>query len=232
MKLPDGATKTFKPSLPGSVKYYWNQAVKEALEEGSDWIFSTHLDIQYVPGTLERLLSWNEPLISALTFMRHNPVTPQVWNKYSGDSGPNYAMRINDTRDWFYKHKEYIRFGPFIMDPKPSNALYSLEEGFTATACTLIHRSVFEDMKKICGEQWFVCDSELGGGGEDRRFYEYARQAGYIPKIDRSCVAGHVAGDIATSSADFIAWDSISTWKETGEPTLPSLEQPQADGGS
>ena len=227
LKLPKGATKTFKPSLPGSVKYFWNQAIREALELNSEWIFSTHLDVHFVPETLLRLLSWKEPLISALVFMRHNPVVPHIWKKYDNESN-HYAMRVNDTREWFFKNKDYIRFGPFVMDPRPKDALVSVD--FTSTACTLIHRSVFEDMKKLVGEEWFVCDDELAGGGEDRRFYEFAKLAGYDPKVDRSCIAGHVAGDIATSSADFIAWDSISTYQGTGEPTLNVSEQPQADG--
>lgn len=213
LELPDGVNRTFRTSPPGSIKYFWNNVVKEFLESKSDWLFSTHHDVQFVPQTLTRLLSWNEPLISALVFMRHNPVVPQIWKAYE-DNDFNYAMRINDTRAWFYEHKEYIRFGPFVMDPRPDDALTPVS--FTSTACTLIHRSVLEDMQEHIGEEWFICDSETGGG-EDRRFFEFAKEAGYVGMVDRSCIAGHVAGDIATSSADFIAWDSISTFENTGQ---------------
>ena len=81
---------------------------------------------------------------------------------------------------------------------------------------------MLEDIRAKVPDQgdglWFACDNETSGGGEDRRFYEYARQAGYEAFVDRSCIAGHVAGDIPTSSADFIAWDSVSDFHNTGEP--------------
>jgi len=219
MQLPDGAKKTFKRSMPGSVRYVWNELVRGFLATDAEWLFSTHHDVSFVPETLTRLLSWNKPLVSALVFMRRNPVLPQIWKSFDDDPG-HYAMRINDTRVWFYGHREYIRFGPFVMEPRPEDALVDL--GFTATACTLIHRSVFEDIRAKLPNQhdgyWFVCDNEVTGGGEDRRFYEYARAVGYTGYIDRSCVAGHIAGDIPTSSMDFIAWDSVADFIDSGEP--------------
>lgn len=60
-------------------------------------------------------------------------------------------------------------------------------------------------------------DDEIAGGGEDRRFFEIAARAGYQAYVDRSCVVGHLMGDIPTSSADFIAWDNISVFHNTGE---------------
>ena len=217
--LPEGAKRTFRQSGAGSVRVIWNDIVREFLATDAEWMFSTHHDVVFVPETLTRLLSWDKPLISALVFMRHNPVVPQIWKSYDGDEG-HYVMRINDTRDWFYDHKEWIKFGPFLIDPCPDDALVSV--GFTATACTLIHRTVLEDIRAKVPDQgdglWFACDNETSGGGEDRRFYEYARQAGYEAFVDRSCIAGHVAGDIPTSSADFIAWDSVSDFHNTGEP--------------
>lgn len=220
MALPEGAKRTFKQSTAGSVRIVWNEVIREALDAGADWIFSTHHDVTFVPETLERLLSWNEPIVSALVFMRHNPVLPHIWRSYDEEQQQHYAMRVSDTRNWFYNHTEYIRFGPFVMDPRPDDAL--VEIGFTSTACTLIHRSVFEDIRAKIPNQhdgyWFVCDNEVSGGGEDRRFYEYARQVGYKGYVDRSCIGGHVAGDVPTSSADFIAWDSVGDFENTGEP--------------
>ena len=220
MELPAGARKTFKQSLAGSVRYVWNDTVREFLATDAEWIFSTHHDVSYVPETLLRLLSWGKPLVNALVFMRHNPALPQIWQTYDGQPDDHYAMRINDTREWFYRHKEYIRAGAFVMNPRPDDALVPV--GFTATACTLIHRSVFVDIRDKLLKQdnceWFLCDNELSGGGEDRRFYEYARAVGHEGYVDRSCVAGHIAGDIPTSSLDFIAWDSVSDFHNTGEP--------------
>jgi hypothetical protein len=215
IEIPEGATKKFVVSPPGSVKVFWNKVLRDFLDSGSDWLFSTHHDVEFVPQTLKHLLSWDKPLISALIFMRHSPVVPQIWRHNEGEPDENYVMRVNDTRRWFYARKEYIRFGPFVMDPRPEDAL--VDAGFTSTSCTLVHRSVLETIAAEVGDNWFECDNELTGGGEDRRFFEYARDCGYPCWIDRSCIAGHVVGDISTSSADFIAWDSVSTFLGTGE---------------
>jgi len=212
--LPDGATRTFVKGKINAIHISWNRVIKDFLATDSEWLFSTHDDVVYDPNTLVHLMSWNQPLISALIFMRQSPVVPHVWKKYD-DTG-QYAHRIKDTREWFFDHKDWIRFGPFIMTPRPADALVPVD--FTSTSCTLIHRSVLEEMSKECGEQWFVMDSEEFGGGEDRRFFEIAARAGFQGYVDRSCIAGHLVGDIPTSSADFIAWDNISVFHNTGEP--------------
>lgn len=213
MKLPDGAERIFIKGGVNSIKLSWNKAVKEFLATDAEWLFSTHDDVVFEPETLRHLLSWNQPLISALIFMRQAPIVPHIWKAYS--KGDQYAHRIKDTRQWFADHKDYIKFGPFIMTPRPEDALVPVD--FTSTSCTLIHRSVITEMSKECGEEWFVMDDELLGGGEDRRFFEIAARAGYQAYVDRSCVVGHLMGDIPTSSADFIAWDNISVFHNTGE---------------
>ena len=235
MELPEGATRIFRPSWAGSVKVIWNDVVRDFLDTGAEWIFSTHHDVAYDPKTLVRLMSWNKPIISALIFMRNNPVVPHIWRGFE-DQRETYAMRINETREWFYKNLKWIRFGPFVMEPRPDDALVPiLPYGFTSTACTLIHRDVFIDIREQLPNQgqglWFVCDSEHGGG-EDRRFHEYADAVGYEAFVDRSCVVGHIAGDIPTSSADFIAWDAVSTFKDSGEPELEvePIKEPYLEG--
>jgi len=214
MTLPIGATKTFVKGNINNPRISWNRAVKDFLSTKSDWLFSTHDDVVFEPDTLRHLLSWEQPLISALVFMRQSPVVPHIWKSYN--KGGQYAHRIQDTHDWFMNHQEYIKFGPFIMTPRPDDALTPVD--MTSTSCSLIHRSVLEDMKKECGEEWFVMDNDEFGGGEDRRFFEIAGRAGYQGYVDRSCIAGHLAGDIPTSSADFIAWNSISVFHNTGQP--------------
>ena len=211
---PRGKHKWLR-SIPGNIEWIWNDVIKKFLASDSDYLWSTHEDIQYHPQTLKHLLSWKKPLVSALVFMRHNPVMPHIWHKYEDGDGA-YAMRVDDTRAWFYKHPEYIIHGPFVMDPKPKDALEEIN--FSSTACTLIHRSVLEDMKEFCEEKWFVLDHEQDGGGEDRRFHELAVLAGYPGYVDRSCIVGHMVGDVAADAFDFIGWDSISEIFNTGEP--------------
>lgn len=210
------------PLVPGyaqanAIRITWNDTIKKFLQSDSDYIFSIHNDIIAAPETLMRLLSWGKPLISALVFMRQSPVVPHIWASYKEDHSQPYAMRLNDTMEWFMKHKDTaIKFGPYVLDPRPDDAL--VEVDFTSTACCLIHRSVLEEMSKEIGEDWFKLDKEDVGGGEDRNFFEHARKAGFPGYVDRSCVVGHAVGEIATSAADFVAWMSVSDFANTGEP--------------
>ncbi len=197
-------------------KYSWNQAIRDFLKTDDEWILSVHNDVVVSPQTLTRLLSWKKPLVSALIFMRVGPVVPHIWKSYENEGG-RMVMRIADTREWFYAHPEYItRLGAYVMEPKPKDALVSID--FTSTSCTLIHRSVLVDMQPLVGDQWFVMDDDINGGGEDRRFFQYALEAGHEAYVDRSCVVGHLPRNIPTTAFDFIAWDSASTYMNTGEP--------------
>jgi GT2 family glycosyltransferase len=102
------------------------------------------------------------------------------------------------------------------MEPRPEDALTSAY--FTSTSCMLIHRDVLQGMREEVKDVWFLMDDDLKGGGEDRRFCEHARLAGYETMVDRSCVVTHLVGNIGTSVADFVIWDWASTINGTGEP--------------
>jgi hypothetical protein len=217
LETPDGIKLRLVPGQINNPKYSWNKVVKDFLDSGDDWLLSWHSDVVGDPQTLMRLLSWDKPLISALIFMRQSPVVPHIWKSYEG-SEQFYAHRIQDTRRWFYSHKDAIgNFGPFVMEPRPDDALVSVD--FTSTSCMLIHRTVLEAMREAVNDQWFLLDDDYNGGGEDRRFCQCAKDAGFETFVDRSCVVGHLVGDIPTGVADFIAWDSVSTFNGTGEPT-------------
>ena len=200
--------------MPGDIKHTWNNKIKEFLASGNDWLLSAHSDVVFAPESLLRLLSWDKPLISGLIFMRQSPPVPHIWNAYDGQE-ERMVQRINDTRDFFYARPEWIKFGPFVVDPRPDDAL--VEVDFTSTSFTLIHRDVLATMRPYVADLWFELDDELKGGGEDRRFFQNAKMAGFPAYVDRSCVVGHLTGDIPTSVADFIAWDSASVFNNTGE---------------
>ena len=214
VKAPPDSTITLKHTGPGNVKYIWNNFIKDFLKSDADWLVSCHHDVVFAPDSIIRLLSWDRPLISALIFMRQSPPVPHIWNAYEGRE-EQMVQRINDTRNWFYSHSDWIKFGPFVMEPRPFDALVPVD--FTSTSFTLIHRTVLETMRPYVADLWFEMDDELAGGGEDRRFFQNARMAGFPAVVDRSCVVGHLVGDVPTSAADFIAWDSASVFNNTGE---------------
>jgi len=215
LETPDNIKLRLKRTGANNVKYSWNSAVKEFLDNGDDWLLSWHADVTGVPQTLMRLLSWNKPLVSALIFMRTSPAFPHTWQDYPDKPG-EYSPRIKETRKWFYDHPDCIKeFGPYVMEERPDDALFPIS--FTSTSCVLIHRTVLEGMREIVNDVWFKWDNDYTGGGEDRNFFENAKVAGFQAYQDRSCVVGHLVGDIPTSAADFFAWDYVSTVLNTGE---------------
>lgn len=214
MEYPDDCTLQWVHSPANNPKYSWNKVVKDFLsEEDNDWLWSCHNDVCFVPETLPRLLSWDKPLISALVFMRGGPTLPHIWRSYNEQK--IYIHRIQDTSAWFLQHREALKFGPQVLEPRPGDALAEVD--FTSTSCTLIHRKVLEAMREKYGEEWFLMDNDYTGGGEDRRFFERAREVGFPAYVDRSCVAGHLAGDIPMGVMDFMAWTSVANFLNTGE---------------
>ena len=220
----------------GDVVHGWNKVVKDFLETDDEWLFSVHNDVVLDKGTLMRLLSWGKPLVSALIFMRQSPVVPHIWNTRVDEDKDEvhfHAHRIQDTRDWLYSHPEAIKFGAYTMEPRPDDALTPVT--FTSTSCMVINRKVLEDTRELSKEKWFEMDHPINGGGEDRRFFEYATQAGYQGYVDRSAVVGHLVGEVPTSAADFVVWDSVSVFNGTGEapdPKKPIFESGDSNGNN
>lgn len=212
MNVPEGYQMIWKRSPTGNVRVIWNQVVKDFLDmSDAEYLWSVHDDVLIHTDALERLLSWEKPLVSALVFHRHSPVLPHIWKPVDGGG---YSQRIQETKRWFLDRPEHIKFGPYVINPRPDDAL--VETGFTSTSCTLMHRSVLEALREPMKEEWFVMDSEYGGG-EDRNFFEHAREAGFVNYVDRSCIAGHIVGDVPTGAADFLMWEAVSVFKGTCE---------------
>lgn len=213
-----------------NLEHAWNEAVKYFLEKTtSDFLFCIHDDVVAAPETLLRLLSWDKPLVTALTFMKQSPTVPHIWKSYHADHIQPYAMRIQDTYEWFViQHKDQIRFGAYVMDPRPDDAL--VEVDFTSTGCTIMRRDLLEALREPMSERWFKWDRDangvetMGAGGEDRNLCEHARAIGMPGYVDRSCIVGHLVGEIPASAADFIMWTSVSNYNGTGEPTQAAKE--------
>jgi hypothetical protein len=196
----------FKTSPAGSIDI-WNKVVREFLKSEHEWLWSVHDDILYHPDTLVRLMSWNQPLVSALTFHRTNPALPHIWKVIKDGEQSICGQLVGDTKRWFMeKHEKWILPGPVVIEPRPDDAL--IEVTFTSTSCSLIHRSVLEALEEPMHGDWFMQKDKTTGGGEDRSFFEAAIEAGFTPYVDRSCVVGHCFGAQPTGVMDFILWET------------------------
>lgn len=217
VEWPEGSTHDFVRSGHGDMATVWNRVIEKFLASDCDWLFSCHTDIEFWPATLKRLLSWDKPIVSALMFMRNGPAMPHIWEGKVEDGRPGYLARMRETFHWYFNnHMEAIHTGSFIINPKPSDALYRVN--FTSTGCTVIHRKVFEAIPP----PWFMVDTHTadGAGGEDRYFCEKALAAGFPSYVDRSCVAGHMPINVSVGLLDFFAWMAATDHEAKNAPTI------------
>jgi hypothetical protein len=188
-----------------------NLLVERFLESPARWLLFVDRDAVLHPMTAIRLMSWNVPVVAALAFSRTEPPTPTV---YAGEDPaeqdePRRAYRINweETRQWLLLHPELQTNHPMVLADRPDDALVGVD--FTGMHCTLIRRDVLEGLRP---GPWFERIHPVGGPkgcGEDYFFCRRALEAGYGVYVDRSVLAGHLAGDRSIGARAFLAYDAI-----------------------
>lgn len=194
-----------------------NRLIEWFLATDNDWMLHLDADACIHPYTLERLLSWDEPLVSALAFKRVAPYVPVVFIGETNRSG-EYDLAIDQVREWAKEHPDLLTMNkPELTHPRPDDALLAVDR--TGTHCTLTHRRVFEAIDP----PWFECSGQNAfyGAGSDLNFHAKAQAAGFTSYVDLSVVAGHLNGDYCVGLLDFMAWDTITEW-ETCEITIPT----------
>lgn len=185
-----------------------NELVQDFLSDGNlEWILFVDDDAVVHPLTLTRLLSWNQPIVSALAFTRRVPIAPVVFGTIKVNDG--YPIEFQDTMHWLARYPELLTQSATILHEAPEDALYQV--GFTGLHCTLIRREVFEKMNR----PYFVKTGKMGQG-EDTYFCEHARALGYKIYVDRSVISGHI-GLHEFAGLDFQAW---ALWMQQREEYL------------
>lgn len=201
-----GLILSSEPDRPKPIDEACNFLVEKMLaREECKWLLIMAADAKVHPQTLERLLSWNKPIVAGLSFTRRLPIRPTVC-KGTDEGVDGYYVQFQGVLEWLGEHKELLTGNPWVLDPVPAGALF--DSDFTGTHVMLIRREVFEKLKP----PWFKLD-DTGTSGEDRYFCEKVREAGYKVYTDLSVVTGHLHGpESVVTAIDFIAWNAISDW--------------------
>jgi len=214
MKTPGNVGFTFTTTPADSVETTWNSAVRGFLETDLEWMLSCHDDIVFAPDSLVRLMSREKKLVSALVFQRNPPCFPFVFGPWVDERAA--VVQIAETWRWLHDNQAAISRDPIVVDPSPPDAL--IEVAFASTAFCLIHR----DVLKAIQPPWFMRDGPtINSGGEDRRFFKLAAEAGFPGYVDRSVICGHLPVNSGVGSIDFMTWASVvesvqqATSKET-----------------
>lgn len=165
-------------------------------DERLEWLMFVDSDATLHPLTLNRLLSWRMPIVSALCFTRRIPVVPTVFGDFV--EGDKREIKMQAVMDWLAQHPQLLTRGASLLKTDYDGAL--IESSFVGMHATVIQRRVFEQMKP----PYFLLNQEKQNG-EDVYFCEKASRFGLKSYVDMSVVAGHQAMQ-EISALNFQAW--------------------------
>lgn len=123
-----------------------------------DWLWFIDSDQTFPELTLKTMLSHKHPIVGAMVYKKKAPYLPCVYMK---------------SKETYGYHA--------LMYPFPGKPFYA---DMTGTGCVLIHKEVFQKVKK----PWFEYTIKHG---EDVNFFEKAIEAGYKILIDPRIPVGH-----------------------------------------
>jgi len=172
----------------------------------------THLlmvdsDAMIHPETLQRLLSWDQPLVGALAFTRYGPCLPTVYRGQRPDHPGAFQVLLDEVHGWVNRHRELMSSKPVVLEPRPPDSLIEVDR--TGCHCVLIRRDVLQAIPS----PWFVAEL-MRRNREDFYFFEQAQQAGFRVYVDLGCMTSHLYGDRPLAAMDHMVWDASSEYMD------------------
>ncbi len=183
-----------------------------------DWLFFMDSDMTFPPETLERLLSWDLPIVSGLYFKPYGKPVPHsydyMWEearKYQGSDEQAdhfYLSQCNKTASYLEKYYETLVKGDLPTALLPVKKEDLIESDGVGAGCLLIHRRVFDAIEK----PYFKCNPNTFIG-EDFYFCRKVREAGFKIYLDPGILCGHKQRDL-TGYRHFMNWFSTANRKD------------------
>ncbi len=187
-----------------------------------DWLFFMDDDQTFPPETLERLISWDLPIVSGLYFKPYGKPVPHAYKymweeakKYPGaeeQADHFYLSLVNDVAAYLAKYYEKIAKGEFPTALLPAKREDLIECDGVGGGCLLIHRRVFDALEK----PYFKCNPNTFIG-EDFYFCRKVREAGFKIYLDPGILCGHKQRDL-TGYRHFMNWFSMANRKDIDWP--------------
>jgi len=199
---------------PLAVDVARNELVATMLRAPAEYTHLLLVDSDAVlhPQTLARLLSWDQPVVGALAFTRYGPMMPTVYRGERPGVPGSFQVRLDEVHEWVNGHRELMRSGPVVLEPRPPDALMEVDR--TGGHCLLVRRDVLEAIEA----PWFVAEPTRHNR-EDFYFCEQVQKAGFRLYVDLSCMAAHLYGARPLAALDHMVWDASSEYADanTGE---------------
>lgn len=166
-----------------------NQIINE-LEK--DWLFLMDADQTFAPETLDKLMSWDLPIVSGLYFKSPGAPYPHCYQyAYQGSANQEknahfYSPIVNPIAHFLLKHKDKLKGGEAIILPSTKEDL--IECDGIGAGCILVHRRVLDAIEP----PWFQYN-EGTNIGEDFYFCRKVQAAGFKIYVDPGVICGHKA---------------------------------------
>jgi len=155
-----------------------------------DWLFFMDSDQTFHPETLNRLLSWNLPIVSGVYFKSPGNPIPHIYKYVYQNDTHLYVSKAVEIAAYLERYKEELSKAP-AATILPARREDLIECDGVGGGCLLIHRRVFEAI----GDPWFVCAKDLHMG-EDFDFCRKAQEKGFKIYADPGVLCGHEQKDL------------------------------------
>jgi hypothetical protein len=170
--------------------------VTKVLEGDYDYLWFVDQDCDFLPRTLERLMSWDVDIVGALCLIRgREECWPMAFKGQHPDDEKRFTIAAPEVYEFARLNYNCSLNAPQMLDVPPEGSLF--EADVTGCHCLLIKRAVLETM----GAPWF----RGVPGQEDMFFCQKAIGLGYQVHVDFSVFAGHATGDRTIGLFDFMA---------------------------
>lgn len=169
-----------------------NVIVSQFLQSKNDYLLMHDSDAVWHPEAIQRLVSLELPLVSAVIYQRRFPTVPFIGLlervNENGEHVYSFAHAAGRVIDVALKN-EYRAPDHEILPP-----LFDVDEVENIDACgahfTLIRRDVLEVI-----EPPYYQVTHAPGAGEDFYFCRKVKEAGFDIYVDYAVHTGHIAGD-------------------------------------
>lgn len=167
-----------------------NLLIKSFLKSGMDYLLMHDSDATWHPEAIDRLLSRNLPVVTAIIFKRSLPTVPTIGKLVGVGVTGAFMYGFADTMNKIVEKCEREH----VAADTPNELLFDAceDDVHEIDGCGAHFYAIRRDVLEAIGDNWYQETST--NGGEDFAFCRKVQQAGFKLYADYSVFTGHVVG--------------------------------------